>query len=77
MTFETGQLRILSPTDCIKDRLAAFFHWDDMQCLEQAVSVASCNKIDLNEIHRWAVKEGQEGKFDKYKHRLSQRDRTT
>ena len=74
MTFETGQLRILSATDCIKDRLAAFFHWDDMQCLEQAVRVAGGNKIDLDEIHRWAVKEGHEGKFNEFNRRLSLMD---
>ena len=70
MSFNTGQLRILSATDCIKDRLAAFFHWDDMQCLKQAVSVAGSNKIDLNEIHRWAVKEGHKGKFEVFKRKL-------
>lgn len=25
--LSTGKLKILSPTDCVKDRLAAFFHW--------------------------------------------------
>lgn len=26
-----GALRLLSPTDCVKDRLAAFYHWNDGQ----------------------------------------------
>ena len=30
-----GKLRLLSPTDRVKDRLAAFFHWNDRQSLEQ------------------------------------------
>jgi hypothetical protein len=25
----TGRLRLLTPTDCVKDRLAAYFHWND------------------------------------------------
>lgn len=29
ITFETGELRLLSPTDSVKDRLAAFYHWND------------------------------------------------
>lgn len=37
MQLETGRLRLLSPTDCVKDRLAAFYHWNDRQCLQQAV----------------------------------------
>ena len=34
---ETGILKLLTPTDCIKDRLAAYYHWGDPQSLEQAV----------------------------------------
>jgi len=33
----TGILRILSPTDCIKDRLTWFYHDNDYQCLEQCL----------------------------------------
>ena len=40
MTVSTGVLRILSPTDCVKDRLAAYYHWKDRESLEQAVAVA-------------------------------------
>jgi hypothetical protein len=27
--FPTGTLKIISPTDCVKDRLAAYYHWGD------------------------------------------------
>ena len=56
--FSTGVLRVLSPTDCVKDRLAAYYHWDDLQSLEQAALVASENEIDLDEIARWSRNEG-------------------
>ena len=39
----TGILTIISPTDCVKDRLAAYYHWGDRQCLEQAILVAREN----------------------------------
>jgi hypothetical protein len=61
--FETGDLKALSPTDCVKDRLAAYFHWNDQQCLEQALLVACASDIDLPEIERWSLKEGHEKKF--------------
>jgi hypothetical protein len=61
--FSTGVLRILSPTDCVKDRLAAFYHWDDLQSLEQAVLVAQSNKVDLNEVKRWSKEEGMSDAF--------------
>lgn len=60
-------LRLLSPTDCVKDRLAAFFHWNDRQSLEQAVLVARSNRVDLGEVRRWSIGEGMEAKFDEYR----------
>ena len=59
----TGILRIISPTDCVKDRLAGYYHWNDLQCLEQASLVAEAIKIDLEEIERWSKVEGKLGEF--------------
>ena len=58
-----GRLRLLSPTDCVKDRLAAFFHWNDKTALEQAVLVARRQPIDAADIRRWAKHEGQSEKL--------------
>lgn len=65
LTFETGTLSLLSPTDCVKDRLAAYYHWDDLQTLEQAKMVANYHQIDLEEIRRWSDLENQ---LEKFKH---------
>ena len=70
MEFETGKLLLLSPTDCIKDRLAAYYYWDDKQCLEQAIMVAEENKIDIDEIQRWSEEEGKELEFNSIKEKL-------
>jgi hypothetical protein len=64
MEFSTGVLWILSPTDCVKDRLAAYYHWSDLQSLEQAVLVAQSNPVDLREIERWSKAEGMSHAFD-------------
>ncbi len=61
--FSTGVLRILSPTDCVKDRLAAYYHWKDLQSLEQAVLVAHAREIDLKEVARWSRTEGMADAF--------------
>jgi hypothetical protein len=60
---ETGTLRLISPTDCVKDRLAAFYHWNDLQCLQQAVWVAQERDVDWSEIERWSRQEGETEKF--------------
>lgn len=53
-----GELVLLTPTDSVKDRLAAFYHWNDAQALEQAVLVAKAQKVSLREIKRWSKNEG-------------------
>jgi len=60
----TGELQIISPTDCVKDRLVAYYFWNDIQCLEQAVMVSESQEIDIEEIRRWSKNEGEETKFD-------------
>ena len=58
-----GIIRLLTPTDCVKDRLAAYFFWNDHQALKQATMVAKNNKINLLKIRKWAEKEGETEKF--------------
>lgn len=66
----TGIIRIISPTDCVKDRLAAFYHWGDRQGLEQALLVFRSNIIDLDNIESWSIREGKKAEFDEYLRRL-------
>jgi hypothetical protein len=56
-------LKLLSPTDCIKDRLAAYYHWNDRQSLEQAILLYRSNEVDLKEIRRWSKIEGMIEKY--------------
>lgn len=51
-------LEMLTPTDCVKDRLAAFYHWHDRPSLAQALLVAAAQKIDLRDVGRWSKAEG-------------------
>jgi len=64
--------RLLSPTDCVKDRLAAFYYWNDRQSLEQAVLVCKDNNVDLNEVERWSKKERMNIKFREFLEALSE-----
>ena len=57
-------LRII---DSIKDRLASFYHWDDRQGLEQAISICREHpQIDFDELRKWSRTEGFTGKFDEF-----------
>jgi hypothetical protein len=69
---ETGILKLLTPTDCIKDRLAGYYHWDDEQNLEQAVWVACDNSFDMLAVEQWSEKEKKMEKFLKFKIKYEQ-----
>lgn len=64
-------LRLLSPTDCVKDRLAAFYHWNDKPSLDQAVLVCQDNDVDLEEIERWSINEGMKNKLEIFKETIA------
>ncbi len=66
---KTGTLKLLTPTDCIKDRLAAYYHWDDAQSLEQAVWVALENEFDIEAVESWSNAEGMDEKFGVFRTR--------
>ena len=70
ITTATGVLRIISPTDCVKDRLTWYYHEHDTECLEQAILVADNNDIDLAEVERWSDGEGKRDVFLSIKPKL-------
>jgi hypothetical protein len=53
-----GSVRIITPTQLIMDRIAAFTWWKDQPSLQQAVDVARNNPIEWQELYEWVQKEG-------------------
>ena len=53
-----GTIQILSPTQSVKDRLAAYIHWRDLQALRQAGEIALRHAVDLADIFSWLKGEG-------------------
>jgi len=68
---EYGVLRLITPTDSVKDRLIAYYAWNDDRSLEQALLVAINNNIDLDNIKSWSEKEQE---MKKYNHFLKEYD---
>jgi hypothetical protein len=58
--YSTGTLRVISSTDCVKDRLAGYYFWGDQQSLVQAVMVARASRVNMAEIRRWSRGAGME-----------------
>lgn len=51
-------MRMLSASDIVKDRLAAFIHWRDNQALAQAVAIMIKQNLGLEDFLGFAEKEG-------------------
>ncbi len=68
-----GRALTLSATDSCRDRLAAFYHWNDRQSLDVAVSIARRNRVDLARIRRWSAREGFADRFVEFLAELRRR----
>ncbi len=55
---KTGIVRLLTPTQSVMDRLAAYYHFDDLQGLNQAVLIVSGHRVDLKKVAAWSESEG-------------------
>ncbi|MCB1082492.1 MAG: hypothetical protein KDK63_05040 [Chlamydiia bacterium] len=69
-----GTIKMLTPTDSVKDRLASYYHWDDEQGLDQAIDICQTipEKVNLKDIKKWSAKEGYQEKFQTFQRRLEQ-----
>jgi hypothetical protein len=60
-------VKALSATDSCRDRLAAYFFWNDLSSLKAAVAIARSNKVDLRSIARWSGAEGHAERFEEFR----------
>ena len=65
-------LRLLSPTDSVKDRLAGLIHWQSRANFDQAVLICrrQAGRVDLDAVRRWCIAEGDESAFRELQERL-------
>jgi hypothetical protein len=71
---ELELLHILAPTDCCRDRLAGYYHWNDFSSLEQALAVAKSQSVDIDRIAEWSRREGEEQKLKTFMELVAARE---
>ena len=54
------EIMILSPEDCVRDRLSSYVYFKAKECLDQATMVAIEQCVDVKKILNWAKNEGSE-----------------
>jgi hypothetical protein len=68
VTYRIGKVGVkaLSATDSCRDRLAAFYYWNDRQSLAAAVEISRRRRVNIEAIRRWSTREGEAEKFQAY-----------
>lgn len=66
-------IKILSATDCVKDRLASYHYYKNKDALDQAVLVAQNQDVNFSKIKKWCLNEDAESLFIEFKNALNQK----
>jgi hypothetical protein len=63
---EGRRLRLLSPTDCVKDRLAGYIHWGSRANFDQAALICrrQAGRVDLAAVKGWCETEGASAAYE-------------
>ena len=67
---EGQTIKIFSPTDCIRDRLASYVHFRALECLDQAVMVAQRHPFNRSKVKKWCESEGAPEAFREFERLL-------
>jgi hypothetical protein len=73
---EAKVIKLFSPTDCIRDRLASYIHFNARECFDQAVMVGQRQPFDLNKVREWCIQEGGRDAFEEFTEKLKPTKRT-
>ncbi len=74
VTVEGRVLKLLTPTDCVKDRLASYIHWKSKDAFNQALLVCRSQpgKINMRELSDWCDGEGAKSAFQELSRNLAE-----
>ncbi len=64
------KIKIYSPTDSVRDRLASAIHFKAKDCLDQAVMIAKKHPVNLQKIKNWCENEGGSKVWDEFERRI-------
>jgi hypothetical protein len=72
--LEGRKLRLLSPTDSVKDRLAGYIHWKSRANFDQALLICQRQKgrVNLDSVRDWCTGEGGIPAFAELMSRLNE-----
>lgn len=66
MIVQGTTVTMLSPTQSVMDRLAAWFAWNDRRSLIHALWICEKQPVNLAKLKAWAKKEGNDEKWNAF-----------
>lgn len=66
VVIEGKIIKIYSPTDCVRDRLAGYMYFKSRDNLDQAILVAKKHSINLEKVKKWCESENQQKVFEEF-----------
>ena len=69
-----GEVRLLTPTDCVRERLSMYYQWGDREAFQDAVDVARNHPITFDIVKSWS---DHEWYADRYAEFLSALEETS
>jgi len=64
---DTGIVRLLNPTDTVKDRLLWYYLEQDGQCWQQALDIARSHTIAWRDLKTWHEREGYADEYARFR----------
>jgi len=64
------KIKILSPTDCVRDRLAGYMYFKSRDNFDQAILVAKKHPINLEKVKKWCESEKHIEVFEEFVKKL-------
>ncbi|MBN1282478.1 MAG: hypothetical protein JXA24_01735 [Proteobacteria bacterium] len=73
MKAKGGSIRLLTPTDCCRQRLSMYYRWGDREAFDDAVELALCHEIDMDLVKRWSDWEWCSDRFEEFHREIKKR----
>lgn len=64
------KIKIYTPTDSVRDRLASFIHFKAKDCMDQAIMIAQKHPVNFQKIKSWCSSEGGDKAFEEFLKKL-------
>lgn len=66
VSVEGTKIKILSPTDCVRDRLAGYMYFKSRDNFDQAIMVAQKHPVSMAKIKKWCESEKHLDVFEEF-----------